>query len=462
MLQGETMGLGVGHGNVDLRCLMRTLAKAGEQVSSDPEEVEARLRGVISDAHGSLGLGYLGLDANVSEDLRVEVEEGCAARGATFEEPLVRGSIRIGILSASPRGPGAALSEDQSLGLRAVAGCCALIVDAAQARLLAATRAAQSGAVQLASEAMGNILDEDRLHNTVLVLTLELLDACGGAVLVGGEVVASLGLDGGVLLGLQWANTVGSESWPRRLGDLHASGAPVGADGALFLFRRHREFDRSECTSLKLVARQLARSREHSLLLAANEKTTLDAILALSAALETRDGTTGEHIRRTQILAEKVARAMGLPPERVKDTRYAAVLHDVGKIGVPDALLSKPGRLDEREWEIMRRHPEIGADILGKIGGFERIARTALTHHERVDGKGYPVGLTGQEIPVEARIISAVDAFDAMTNDRPYRAAMAVEDALAELVRGAGSQFDSGVVEVLIATVRERRTGEDG
>jgi len=304
-------------------------------------------------------------------------------------------------------------------------------VDAAQARILAATRAAQSGAVQLASEAMGNILDEDRLHNTVLVLTLELLDACGGAVLVGGEVVASLGLDGGVLLGLQWANTVGPESWPRRLGDLHALGAPVGADGALFLFRRRREFDRSECTSLKLVARQLARSREHSLLYAANEKTTLDAILALSAALETRDGTTGEHIRRTQILAEKVARAMGLPPERVKDTRYAAVLHDVGKIGVPDALLSKPGRLDEREWEIMRRHPEIGADILGKIGGFERIARTALTHHERVDGKGYPVGLAGQEIPIEARIISAVDAFDAMTNDRPYRAAMAVEESLA-------------------------------
>ncbi len=143
----------------------------------------------------------------------------------------------------------------------------------------------------------------------------------------------------------------------------------------------------------------------------------------------------------------------------MKDTRYAAVLHDVGKIGVPDALLSKPGRLDEREWEIMRRHPEIGADILGKIGGFESIARTALTHHERVDGKGYPVGLADQEIPIEARIISAVDAFDAMTNDRPYRAAMAVEDALAELVRGAGSQFDSGVVEVLIATVRERGTG---
>jgi len=459
--QGEIMGLSLRHGGVDLRGLMQILAQAGEQVSSDPEGVEERLRGVVSNAHGSLGLGYLRLEANVSEDLRVEVEEGCAARGAAFEEPLVRGSIRIGVLSAASSGPGAALSEDQLLGLRAVAGCCALIVDAAQARTLAATRTAQSGAVQLASEAMGNILNEDRLYNTVLVLTLELLDACGGAVLVGGEVVASLGLDGGLLLGLQWASTVEPESWPRRLGDLHALGAPVGADGTLFLFRGHREFDRSECTSLKLVARQLARSREHSLLYAANEKTTLDAILALSAALETRDGTTGEHIRRTQILAEKVARAMGLPPERVKDTRYAAVLHDVGKIGVPDALLNKPGRLDEHEWEIMRRHPEIGADILGKIGGFERIAQTALTHHERVDGKGYPVGLTGQEIPVEARIISAVDAFDAMTNDRPYRAAMSVEDALSELVRGAGSQFDSRVVEVLVPMARERRTGED-
>lgn len=109
----------------------------------------------------------------------------------------------------------------------------------------------------------------------------------------------------------------------------------------------------------------------------------------------------------------------------------------------------------------MRRHPEIGADILGKIGGSERIAQAALTHHERVDGKGYPGGLAGQEIPVEARIISTVDAFDAMTNDRPYRAAMRVEEAVAELVRGAGSQFDAVVVEVLIAMVRERGTGED-
>lgn len=455
------MGLGVGRDGVDLRGLMQAIARAGEQVSSDPEEVEARLQAVVSAAHGSLGLGYLGLEANVSEHLRVEVEKGRAGQGATFEEPLVRGSIRIGVLSASPKETGAALSDNQLLGLRAVTGCCALIVDAAQARILAATRAAQTSAVQLASEAMGSILDEDRLYNTVLVLTLELLDACGGALLAGGEVVASLGLDDGVLLGLRRADAVGPESWPRRLGDLHALGAPVGADGALFLFRGHREFGRSEHASLKLVARQLARSRERSLLHAANEKTTLDAILALSAALETRDGTTGEHIKRTQILAEKVARAMGLPPERVKDTRYAAVLHDVGKIGVPDALLGKPGRLDACEWEIMRRHPEIGADILGKIGGFERIARTALTHHERFDGKGYPGGLAGQEIPIEARIISAVDAFDAMTNDRPYRAAMRVEEALSELVRGAGSQFDPGVVEVLITMVRELGTGED-
>ena len=97
MLEGEVVGIGVEAGGVDLRGLMQILAQAGERISSDPEEVEARLRGVVSDAHRSLGLGYLGLDANVSEDLRVEVQEGCAARGAAFEEPLVRGSIRIGV-----------------------------------------------------------------------------------------------------------------------------------------------------------------------------------------------------------------------------------------------------------------------------------------------------------------------------------------------------------------------------
>ena len=432
------------------------LAGTGKRISSDPEEATVELERVVSEARGRLGLGHLRLTASISERLGVDAEEGITPPRGAFEEPITRGGIRVGTLSASSRRPGVPLAEDQLVGLRAVVAYCALIVEAAHARDLAAKRAAQSSIVQLASEALGTILEEDRLYKTVLVLSLELLGASGGAVLLGGEVVASLGIQGEVLVDLARVHEGGRKAWRGRLGSLHALGTPVGADGAFFLLRKGGAFAESEEASLRLVARQLARARERSLLYAAKEKTTLDAILALAATLETRDGTTGEHIKRTQRLASEVAEGLGLPPERVRDTRYAAMLHDVGKIGVPDALLCKPGKLDESEWEIMRRHPEIGAEILEKIEGFERIARATLTHHERFDGLGYPAGLSGEQIPIEARIISAVDSFDAMTNDRPYRRAMGIEEARAELVRCAGSQFDPEVIAAMIRVLDER------
>ena len=142
------------------------------------------------------------------------------------------------------------------------------------------------------------------------------------------------------------------------------------------------------------------------------------------------------------------------------------MLNDIGKIGVPDAVLNKPGLLNEEEWEVMRRHPVTGAKILSGISGFERVADAVDKHHERFDGKGYPRGIAGEEIPVEARIISVVDAFDAMTNDRPYRGAMGREEALEELARESGKQFDPTVVGVLRGLLRgpaetESEAGED-
>ena len=148
---------------------------------------------------------------------------------------------------------------------------------------------------------------------------------------------------------------------------------------------------------------------------------------------------------------------MGLRSEGVRVVKYASMLHDIGKIGIPDSILNKPGGLAPEEWRAMRRHPEIGADIVGRIAGFENVVEAVLAHHERHDGRGYPTGLSGDEVPVAARLISAIDAYDAMTNDRPYRKAMTHEEALAELEHGSGTQFDPAVVEALKAVLHDRR-----
>jgi putative nucleotidyltransferase with HDIG domain len=156
-------------------------------------------------------------------------------------------------------------------------------------------------------------------------------------------------------------------------------------------------------------------------------------------------------------LTVRVAETLGLNAEDVARVRTAALLHDIGKLGVPDEILHKPGKLDEREWEVMRQHPVIGERILRAIPGLGVVARIVRHEHERWDGDGYPDGLAEAEIPVGARIILACDAYHAMVSDRPYRKAMSHSDAVGELTRNAGSQFDPDVVEALIGVLYGRR-----
>ncbi|MGH2488814.1 MAG: HD-GYP domain-containing protein [Candidatus Limnocylindria bacterium] len=153
---------------------------------------------------------------------------------------------------------------------------------------------------------------------------------------------------------------------------------------------------------------------------------------------------------RVQLLAEELARATGLDPERAADIGWSAMLHDVGKLHVPDRILLKPGPLTADEWAIMRRHPVWGAEILAQGEGFEVARRIARWHHENVDGSGYPDGLRGDRIPLEARIVRIADAFDAMTHQRPYQAARSVEWALEELDRCKDSQFDPDLVALFV------------
>jgi diguanylate cyclase (GGDEF)-like protein/putative nucleotidyltransferase with HDIG domain len=174
-------------------------------------------------------------------------------------------------------------------------------------------------------------------------------------------------------------------------------------------------------------------------------------IEALATALVERDRYTGEHSAFVVDMAKTVAVAVGLDEVEVERVGHAALLHDIGKVGMPDRVLHKPGPLAGEEWDVMREHPVIGERILRAIPGMGGVARIVRHEHERFDGTGYPDGLAGEEIPLGSRIILACDAYHAMTSDRPYRAGLGHEHAVAELVRCSGSQFDPRIVAALVS-----------
>lgn len=182
------------------------------------------------------------------------------------------------------------------------------------------------------------------------------------------------------------------------------------------------------------------------------EESQRDILTRLALASEYRDDDTGEHTWRVGRNAALLAEAMGLPEEEVQLIGFAARLHDVGKIGIPDAILLKPGRFSKLEYELMKSHAAIGAQMLS--GGNSKMMRLAeeiaMTHHERWDGTGYPRGLAGEAIPLVGRIVAVADVFDALTHVRPYKPAWSIEEALLELQRNSGSQFDPRVVEAAL------------
>ena len=201
----------------------------------------------------------------------------------------------------------------------------------------------------------------------------------------------------------------------------------------------------------RLVAEQLEREEVEA------EKRRLEVratgVGALLAALVARDGYTGAHTEAVVDHSVAVARRMGLNEEEVVEVEQAALLHDVGKIGIGDAILNKPQALSDAEWEIMRMHPTIGEEIVASTKGLAHLAPAIRAEHERWDGKGYPDGLEGEEIPLASRIILVCDTFHAMTSDRPYRKALDVEAALSELEGNAGAQFCPRVVEAFLEVV---------
>jgi ribonuclease P protein subunit RPR2 len=176
---------------------------------------------------------------------------------------------------------------------------------------------------------------------------------------------------------------------------------------------------------------------------------------SLAQVVEAKDSTTRGHLDRTQryglALAERVDPRLVERPE----VAYGFFLHDIGKVGIPESVLCKPGPLTDDEWDIMRTHPSIGAQIVEPIRFLEGAVEIVRTHHERWDGRGYPIGLRGEEIPLAARVFAIADCFDAMTSDRPYRAAMSFGEAFEEIRLGSGTQFDPDIVEVFLDLASE-------
>jgi putative nucleotidyltransferase with HDIG domain len=178
---------------------------------------------------------------------------------------------------------------------------------------------------------------------------------------------------------------------------------------------------------------------------------------ALAAALEAKDTYTADHASSIAELAIAVGKEFGFDAESLRDLRYGAIFHDIGKIAIPDAILNKPGPLTLAEYEVIKRHPIVGEQILAPVPFLEQVRRIVRHDHERWDGKGYPDGLRGRQIPIGARIVLVVDAFHAMVSDRSYRQGMSEESARLELRANAGSQFDPDVVEAFLRVLDRRR-----
>ncbi|NOY45980.1 MAG: HD-GYP domain-containing protein [Deltaproteobacteria bacterium] len=213
-------------------------------------------------------------------------------------------------------------------------------------------------------------------------------------------------------------------------------------------------FGRRDLDVLLPFGREVGAVYQTARLHLAQQRATLEIVQSLVNTIEAKDPYTRGHSQRVTRLALAAAQELGLPPRDMEVLRQAAMLHDIGKIAVRHEVLHKPSSLDPAEIDLVRQHPLTGARILEPLSWLEDVAQVVLQHHERPDGKGYPLGIGGEDLRMESRILAVADAYDAMTSDRPYRRGLGRDEALAELRRGAGTQFDPAAVEALEAALR--------
>ncbi|MFQ5473453.1 MAG: HD-GYP domain-containing protein, partial [Dehalococcoidia bacterium] len=255
----------------------------------------------------------------------------------------------------------------------------------------------------------------------------------------------------------------GLRNFAALVGYVSAAAVPLELDtdvvGALVIcYPEERKFSADELSRLERLAHQTELAIQSVKQRESLSRFAFDTALALTEAIESRDPYTGGHCRRLADHAGAVASKLVLPPKEIEVVRLGAALHDMGKIVVPDAILKKPGRLTPEEYAIVKQHCYSGGQICKRVGFLMNAYPIVYHHHERWDGQGYPDGLKGEKIPLGARIVAVMDAFDAMTTDRPYRAAMTFEEAISIIKDGAGRQWDPRVVSIILETVNADST----
>jgi HD-GYP domain-containing protein (c-di-GMP phosphodiesterase class II) len=219
-------------------------------------------------------------------------------------------------------------------------------------------------------------------------------------------------------------------------------------------------FSGDDLKILEALSHQVAIAIDNARLYANSKKTFIDTVEALAEAIEKKDRYTGGHTKRVVYYSMCIAKYLNLTQEELERIRLGAVLHDVGKIGIEDKILKKQSPLDDEEWKVMQTHPDQGYDIMSRVDGLKDVIAGMRYHHERWDGKGYPFGLKGKEIPLIARVISVADTYDAMVSTRPYRKGLPPKTAFDEIVKYRGTQFCPEVVDAFVEAFKHEKMGK--
>lgn len=253
-----------------------------------------------------------------------------------------------------------------------------------------------------------------------------------------------------------WTSAVGEDEQQKSflLVPIMARGKAVGLLN-LIVFAGEGTFTQRDLSLLSILANQAGISLENARLYEAVRQDYVDVIHALAGAVDARDHYTREHSNRVSAYGVVIARQMGLDDAFVESVQFGGLLHDVGKIGIPDMILNKPGRLTEEEFGVMKSHATLGATLLRRVESLSPLVPLVLYHHERFDGRGYPEGLSGKKIPLGARILNVADSFETITSDRVYHKARSMQEGLEEIRRCSGGQFDPEVVAAFEAAFDE-------
>ncbi len=274
------------------------------------------------------------------------------------------------------------------------------------------------------------------------------------------------GPDDELVVDFQSAEMALQERSAREVSDPDHERAPVvytpliaGTDpiGVLIVFcNAGQKIDALQQRTIATVSAQMALTAQNLQLIEKLRETFESSIAAVAGAVEARDGYTDQHCRRLAAFSSLMGTRMGMPEDEIRAMELGALLHDVGKIGIPDSILNKPGRFSSEERSVMERHPEIGHGIVAPVVGLEKTTlECVLHHHERWNGEGYPEGLAGEEIPLAARIVSIVDVWDALSTSRPYKTAYSQEKVRDILTKGRGTQFDPILIDLFFEVLHD-------